>query len=139
MGYAVRASIVERVVPALIANGEYQHPWLGVTTINVTPAYSQALDLPEGQRGVMVVMVTEGSPAAEAGLNGSSETVESDGMQVPVGGDIIVGINDQPVTKFDDLISYLSRQTTVGDTVVLTLLRDGRRRRLSATLQARPR
>ncbi len=139
VGYAVPASIVERVVPALIAHGEYQHPWLGVTTINVTPAYSQALDLPEGQRGVMVVMVTEGSPAAEAGLNGSSETVESDGMQVPVGGDIIVGINDQPVTKFDDLISYLSRQTTVGDTVVLTLLRDGKTTQVDATLQARPR
>ena len=139
VGYAVPASIVERVVPALIADGQYQHPWLGVSTINVTPAYSSVLNLPAEQRGVMVVMVADNSPAAEAGLRASSETRESDGVQVPVGGDIIIGINDRPVSKFDDLISYLSRESTVGDTVVLTILRDGDTLQIDVTLEARPR
>jgi len=139
VGYAVPASIVERVVPALIADGQYQHPWLGVSTINVTPAYSSVLNLPAEQRGVMVVMVADNSPAAEAGLRASSETRESDGVQVPVGGDIIIGINDRPVSKFDDLISYLSRESIVGDTVVLTILRDGDTLQIDVTLEARPR
>jgi len=139
VGYAVPASIVERVVPALIADGQYQHPWLGVSTINVTPAYSSVLNLPAEQRGVMVVMVADNSPAAEAGLRASSETRESDGVQVPVGGDIIIGINDRPVAKFDDLISYLSRESIVGDTVVLTILRDGDTLQIDVTLEARPR
>jgi serine protease Do len=86
-----------------------------------------------------VVMVADNSPAAEAGLRASSETRESDGVQVPVGGDIIIGINDRPVAKFDDLISYLSRESIVGDTVVLTILRDGDTLQIDVTLEARPR
>ena len=138
VGFAVPASIVRRVVPSLIANGEYLHPWLGVTTVNLSPAYAETLDLSPEQRGVLALRVTDGSPAARAGIRASNETVTVEGTQVPVGGDIIVGINDRPVAKFDDLISYLSTDTSVGEEVVLTILRDGETMQVSVTLDARP-
>lgn len=62
---------------------------------------------------------------AEAGLQASEETRTIDGQEVPVGGDIIVAIEGEPVQSFDDLTTYLTRYTEVGDTVTLTVLRDG--------------
>jgi len=51
---------------------------------------------------------------------------------------VIIAIDDQPVKEMDDLIAYLSAQTGVGQKVSLTVLRDGKEKRLEATLAARP-
>jgi 2-alkenal reductase len=138
VGFVVPASIVRRVVPSLIANGEYLHPWLGVTTVNLSPDFAEILSLSPQQRGVLVLRVTDGSPAARAGVRASNETVTVGQTQVPIGGDIIVGINERAVAKFDDLISYLSTDTSVWDEVTLTILRDGSTIQVQVTLAARP-
>ncbi len=139
VGFAVPSNMVAKVAPALIARGYYEHPWLGVTTFTLTPAYNQAAGLPEDQHGVLVLEVTRGGPADRAGLEPCDETVGYMGSNAPAGGDIIVGIDGQQVRKFDDLISYLTRKVSVGQRITLTVLRDGERVTLDVEVGARPR
>jgi S1-C subfamily serine protease len=138
IGFAVPAAIVQKVVPSLIETGAYEHPWLGVSGTTLSFELAEAMDLEPDQRGVMVAEVLEGSPAREAGLQGSAEKVAIDGIEVDVGGDIIVAIDGEPVRGFDDLVTYLSRSTEVGQTVTLTVLRDGSEEQASVVLAARP-
>jgi len=138
VGFAVPSSLVARVVPALIAKGHYEHPWLGISGRTLSPDLAKALDLPV-ERGVQVVEVTPGGPADKAGLKGGSgRTVKFKGVEIEAGGDIILRIDDQPVRKFDDLLVYLMRHTEAGQTVTLTILRDGKEMQVTVTLGKRP-
>jgi 2-alkenal reductase len=96
------------------------------------------MDLSLEQRGVLVASVTSGSPADEAGLRGSNRQASIDGLQVSVGGDVIVAIDGEEVRTFEQMVSYLARNTSVGQTVTLTILRDGQRQDIPLTLGARP-
>ncbi len=137
IGFAVPSAIVRQAVPALIAKGKYEHPWLGIGGVNVTAEVAKQLGLSNGQRGVLVGQVTPDSPADKAGLQPAKiETV--DGKRQPKGGDIIVAIDDQPVHNFDDLTHYLVRKTRVGQRVQITVLRDGQQKVLDVTLGTRP-
>jgi serine protease Do len=138
LGYAVPAVIVQKVVPALIAEGSYAHPWLGISGTALVPELAEAMELERGQRGALVATVAEGSPADEAGLRPSEEQVTIDGVEVEVGGDVITSINGAIVQGFDDLTTYLARNVEVGDRVALTVLRDGTEETLEVTLAARP-
>jgi serine protease Do len=138
IGLSIPANTVKKVVPALISQGFYEHPWLGIAGVTVSPAIAQANNLPEDQRGVLVATVTRGSPADKAQLRAARGTTSVQGQNIPVGGDVIVGMDGRPVKKMDDLISYLSRYTEVGQTVRLSVLRDGKPIEVSLTLAARP-
>jgi len=138
IGFAIPSNIVQQVVPALIDTGRYEHAWLGISGTSMDPTLAEAMDLDSGQRGVLVVQVTPDSPADDAGLRGSDQQATVNGDQVPVGGDIIVGIDDQEVKDFDDLVAYLARNTQAGQEVSLTLLRGGDEVQVDVTLAARP-
>lgn len=138
IGFAVPAVIVQKVVPVLIETGQYEHPWLGVSGTSLNSTLAEAMDLDGTQRGVLVAEVVSNSPAEEAGLQGSDHEVALDGGQAQVGGDVIIAINDQPVRGFDDLVTYLVRSTNVGETVSMTILRDGREQTVNVTLAVRP-
>jgi S1-C subfamily serine protease len=138
IGYAVPSAIVQQVVPSLIADGTVQHPWIGISGTSLNSVLAEAMGLDAGQRGALVLTVTGGSPAEAAGLRGSTRTVEINGQEAQVGGDVIVGIGDRAVDEFDDLISYLAQSVGVGDTITLTLLRDGQETKVDVTLAARP-
>lgn len=138
IGYAVPSAIVKRVVPDLIKNGRYEHTWLGIVGGDLSAAMVKAMNLPAGQRGALVSEVVAGGPAASGGVKGSSRTESINGQQAPVGGDVIVAINGQNVKEFSDVVTYLARNTSVGDTVTLTVLRDGKQLDLQVTLRARP-
>jgi S1-C subfamily serine protease len=138
VGYVVPANTVARVIPELIENGRFRHPYLGIAGVDVSPNIREALGLDSQQRGVLVVDVTEDGPADDAGLVGSTKEIEVDGLPLNVGGDIILRIDDQVVNDFDDLISYLSESTTVGQTVELELLRDESPLNVEVTLGERP-
>jgi S1-C subfamily serine protease len=137
VGFAVPVDIVKRVVPELIANGRYRHPWVGVSGSTISPEMYEVMDLPV-QTGVLIMTVEPDSPASKAALRGGDQEVDVSGIRMRVGGDILVVIDGFPVRRFDDLINYLATRTSVGDTVTLTVIRDGSRIDVKVTLEERP-
>jgi S1-C subfamily serine protease len=138
IGFVIPSSIVERVVPALIEKGSYEHPYLGISGMTLSPELAKAMDLDANQRGALVGEVVSGGPADEAGLRGSDRQVEIDGQEISVGGDVIVAIASEKVNGMDDLIAYLTNNTTAGDKLSLTILRDGKEMKVDVTLGTRP-
>jgi S1-C subfamily serine protease len=142
IGFAVPVGTVQRVVSQLIAEGRYAHPWLGVQTLDIAPTQAQflrdnGLDIPVDQ-GVLVVGVVEGGPAAAAGIQGGDRTVQVGNALVPVGGDVITAVNDTPTPSSQALTVYLEGKTQVGDTVNVSLVRDGESQVVAVTLAERP-
>jgi S1-C subfamily serine protease len=138
VGFAIPSTIVQQVVPVLIEQGYYEHPWVGVSGRSLNPDFAREMGLDPDQRGALIMEVMNGSPADKAGLQGSDREVTIDGVDVLVGGDVIVGFDGRPVQEFDDLIAYLARYTNVGQTVTLTILRDGEEMDIDLTLEPRP-
>ncbi len=138
IGFVIPSAIVERVIPQLIDSGSYEHPYLGISGTELKPELADAMKLDATQRGVLVIDVPAGGPAEKAGLRGSDRTIQIDGQDAKVGGDVITAIDGQTVQGMDDLISYLGSHTTVGQKVTLTVLRDGKTSDIQVTLAARP-
>jgi serine protease Do len=138
IGFAIPAAIVQKVVPALIQTGHYDHPYIGISGTTLDPTLAQAMNLKADQRGALVIDVTPNSPADKAGLRGSTTPATINGSQVRVGGDVIIAIDGQPVKTFDDLVAYLASSTQVNQTVTLTILRNGSEQSVKVTLAARP-
>jgi 2-alkenal reductase len=138
VGFAIPSAIAQQVVPSLIRTGRYQHPWLGISGVSLSPDLARAAGLPADQRGAMIVDVMPGSPADRAHLHRSARQVTIDGERARVGGDVIVAMNGLPVKSFDDVVAYLARNTSVGQALTLTVLRGGRNQQVTVTLAARP-
>jgi 2-alkenal reductase len=140
IGYAVPANTVAKVTRALIETGDYQHPYLGVQMSgSVTTLIARQLNLPVTQ-GVFVSNVPDGGPAAAAGLRGTTDEVTVNGFSYPdpAKSDIILRINGQPVRNSTDLIDYLATDTEVGQTITLSVLRNGQEQDIQVTVGARP-
>jgi S1-C subfamily serine protease len=137
VGFAIPVDIVKRVVPELIASGRYRHPWLGVTGRTISPEMVEEADLPV-ETGVLIFGVEAGSPAEKGGLRGGDRQVVVSGIPMAIGGDIIVAIDGVQVRRFDDMVNYLASQTSVGDEVTLTVVRDGQKVEVRLTLEERP-
>jgi len=138
IGFAIPVSIVQRVIPALIENGEYHYAYLGIRGQSVTPELAQELDLPDNVLGAYVDEVMPGGPADKGGVKGGSEVVDLGFTQIHKGGDIIIAIDGQPVRQFNDLVSYLVTKAAPGQEVTLTVWRDGKEVDLKVTLGERP-
>lgn len=138
VGFAIPSTLVKKVVPALIKNGEYQHTYIGISGMTLEPSLAKAMGLDENQRGALIGDVTPGGPAASAALRGSTKQATVSGQQIMVGGDVIIGIDNAKVESMDDLIAYLANNTTVGQKVTLTIIRDGKQMNVDVVLQARP-
>jgi S1-C subfamily serine protease len=138
VGFAIPSNLAQHVVPALIEKGEYAHPWIGFSGMDVLPEIAAEMNLPEA-RGALVESVLPGSPAEKAGLRGGSRNVQFEdiGRPVAIGGDVIIRIDDQEVRRFDDVLSYLTRRE-VGQKVDLTIIRDGETKTVTVTLGRRP-
>lgn len=138
VGFAVPSNLVKRVIPSLIETGEYKHPWIGFQGSTVTPEIAKAMKLPQAS-GALVAQVFSDSPADKAGLRGGTRDFElENGFVTQIGGDVIIRIADEEVKAFEDLISYLSRRGELGQTVTLTIIRDGKEQTVDLTLEARP-
>jgi S1-C subfamily serine protease len=111
---------------------------LGISGTTLNSELAEAMDLEPDQRGVLVIEVVPESPSDEAGLRASDRQIEIGGVEARIGGDVIVAIDDQPVEEFDDLVTYLVRNTSAGEASSLTILRDGREETVQVTLAARP-
>ncbi len=137
VGFAIPVSILQRVIPALIDSGHYDWPWLGLSGNTVYPALVKAMSLPVEQ-GAYVATITDGGPAQAAGLIGVTDTVTQDGLSVGVGCDIITAIDGQAIKTFDDMLVYLSLQTSPGQEVTLTIIREGKYQEVKLQLGTRP-
>ncbi|WP_435062690.1 S1C family serine protease [Halobaculum sp. EA56] len=133
IGFAVSARLVNRVVPSLVADGVHRHPYLRVRTSDVTPALAEANGLLETD-GVLVVDVGgtgsgsaggDGSTGDGGGLRGCSRTAVVDGRELPVGGDVIVAADGEPVRTHEELVRHLILHGEPGGTVELTVHREG--------------
>ena len=125
VGLAIPVNKLKQVVPVLIAEGRFPHPWLGIEGLGyaLTPELARALNLPVDQ-GLLIARVYENSPALRAGLRTATQNVMVRYRRYLVGGDIVTAIDGVPLRSWDDLRAYLDEQTEVGQTVRLSLWRD---------------
>jgi len=138
IGFAIPSAIVQKVVPSLIKTGHFEHPFLGISGLELTPELAKAMNLKSNQRGALIEEVVPNGPADKAGLHGSDRQITIDGQKVNVGGDVIIAVDGQVIKSMEDLIAYLSDQTEVGQKVTLTLLRNGKEISVEVILGARP-
>ena len=137
IGFAVPIDIARRVVPYLIRDGNYDYPYLGIVSReNMTLAELEVIDLPRDAQGAYVLSVPEGSPADQAGVVGGSEPTAFANLQA--GGDLITAVDGQPIRNFSDLLTYLVTNKSPGDTLDLTILRDGQELVIPVVLGKRP-
>tara|TARA_B110000003_G_scaffold22159_1_gene21378 strand:- start:507 stop:1637 length:1131 start_codon:yes stop_codon:yes gene_type:complete len=137
IGFAVPSNTVKKVVPVLIENGEFKHPWMGISGTDVDPELAEVREL-KSSKGFLVVSVIEGSPAETAGLLGVTETEERDGREFALDGDIILSIDGETVRKISDILVHLQREKSVGDEMVLSVNRNGEMLELTMILEERP-
>jgi len=141
VGFALPIAIVERVVPALIQEGVYAHSYMGVSGATLSPICADDLQVDKTLRGAYVNEVKRETPAAKAGLRGGDQRSRTKYLGIcpeTIGGDVILAINDEAVSSFDDILVYLEYYTSPGDVVTLDVLRKGEAIQLEMTLAARP-
>ena len=138
IGFAVPINIAKQVVPAIINDGEYRYSWLGISGTSVLPDVAEAMDLPRSTQGALVIEVVPGGPAHQGGLRGSEDNFMLEGLELPVGGDVIVAIDGTPVKTIDDVISFLVGKTKPEQEIRLDVIRDGNPEQLTVTLGTRP-
>ena len=137
VGFAVPSQTVAKIVPVLISEGKYDHPWIGVSGLDINPTLVEVLNLTD-TRGFLIIDVIEDSPASRAGLIGSNTTIMHDGVEVLVGGDIVMRVDDIEVRKISDILIHLQRSKSVGDDLAVQLLRDGSLIEKTLILDKRP-
>ncbi len=137
VGFSVPSNTIAKIAPVLIERGAFQHPWLGVSGIDMTPEIAEAIGLGE-PRGFLVIETAPGGPADTAGVQGGNTLVQLAGREIALGGDVILAIDDRDVRKIDDVLGYLQQATEVGETVTLTVWRDGQIIQIDVALGARP-
>ena len=138
IGLAIPINLAKLVVPAIITDGRYEYPYIGIRGASISPDMARAMDLPPGTRGALVLAVGTGSAAQRGGLQASDQTTVVDGVELPIGGDIIIAIDGSLILGMDDVVAYVVEHTRPGDTAEFTILRDGSETTLSITLDGRP-
>ena len=137
VGFAIPSQTVAKIVPTLIEEGEYKHPWIGISGRDIDPDMAKVMELKDAV-GFLIITVIEDSPASKAGLIGSEKTISVEGVDYPVGGDIILAVDGIDVRKIDDILIHLQRAKAIGDKMVLEVLRDNRTTNITIILQERP-
>lgn len=136
IGFAISSNIVRRVVPSLIETGSYEYPYLGLSSLSgLSLALQEVLGLPQ-PNGAYVTSVTPGGPADLAGLKAGTQPTSASGVYS--GGDLIIKVDGREVNEFNDLLSYMILNKVPGDTMTVTILRNGETLDLMITLGNRP-
>ncbi|MEJ2010593.1 MAG: trypsin-like peptidase domain-containing protein [Anaerolineales bacterium] len=139
VGFAVPVNLLRRVVPTIISQGQYDYPYLGISSLNDERWNLKTIDVLGFESNTYGAYITEtvaGGPADQAGLRAGTRETSIPGLLA--GGDLIVAIDGVTVRQFDDLLSYLFKQTEVGQEITLTVIRDNEEVQLTLTVGARP-
>jgi serine protease Do len=123
VGFTIPVSVVHKIVPALINDGAYKYSYLGIAGTTIDEAVATENNLDANTLGIYVAQVVDNGPAAKAGIEV---------------GDVIVAANDEAITHFEDLISYLFMNTNPGDKLTLHYMRDGKENTADVTIEQRP-
>jgi len=138
IGFAVSVDAIKRVVPVLIEKGRYPHPQLGVTGISLTFGLAKQLEEVgvklDRNNGFLVTGLVPGGPAEKAGIKAGDRQVRIGRQELMVGGDIIIAINGNRIDNYLDLYRFLEKNTSVGQVVEVTVLRDGAEKTLKLKL-----
>jgi len=136
VGFAISSQLVQRVVPALIDDGSYDHPYMGVTLQNVSPSIAAANDLDDAS-GVYIDTTVPDGPA-DGVLEGSTGTAMVNGFQVSTGGDVVRRLDDTEIATHGDLATYLALEMSPDDVMNVTVQRDGSEQTVELTVGTRP-
>jgi S1-C subfamily serine protease len=132
IGFAIPVNTARRVAEDLIKTGRVRRATLGIEGRGLWPGLAEALNLPVKQ-GILVERVTSGGPAAQAGIRGGTHSVVAGLQELRTGGDVLVAWDDKPLATQMDLNLLLNRAWP-GDSVTLTLIRDGKKMTLPVKL-----
>ncbi len=138
IGFAIPSDTIQREVMSLIENSSYEHPWIGISGLDLAPQFAEAMGLINTTKGTLVVELIEGGPADLAGILKSTQTVTIGEFTYTVGGDVIIGIDGVIMETFYELQVYLTRNTLPGDNVTMKVIRDGEVIEVPFTLGIRP-
>jgi S1-C subfamily serine protease len=138
VGFAIPASAILREIESLVTEGSYnQHPWLGASGTDMTYELAQTMDV-NVTYGWLIAQVASGGPAEEAGLQGGTQQATVAGQTVTIGGDIIIALSGTRITGTDELSTFLEEYTLPGQTIDVTIIRDGQNMTLQLTIGTRP-
>jgi len=137
VGFAIPSNTAKKIVPALIEDGEYRHPWIGIIGRDIDPDFAKVLEL-ENSGGVFIENVVDDSPASKGGLIGPTGTIESEGRTFSTGGDIILKVDGKEIKKIHEILIHLQREKSIGDHLILDVLRDGKMTTVVIILEQRP-
>jgi S1-C subfamily serine protease len=136
IGFAISTALTNRIVPELARSGTYGHAYMGVTLTPVTPRIAKANPVPVSE-GVYIDTIIEDSPS-DGVLHGSTDSTSIEGAETPVGGDVVVRMDDTPLPTRQALSTFLALETRPGDTIDVHVFRDGERETVQLTLGSRP-
>jgi 2-alkenal reductase len=137
VGFAVPIMIARKALADILRTGKVKYAYVGIESQDVTPGMARALGLP-ATRGALVTKVNQGTPAAKSGIAAGSSIRRYNGLDVTVGGDVVVAIGRSPVRSAEDIGRIVTRTLRPGQKVVFTVARDGKRIRIDVTLGERP-
>ncbi len=136
IGFAIPAETVEDVVSQIKEDGDVEHAFLGVSGVTLSPDIADALNL-DSDSGVLIQELTTGGPADEAGIEGGDTAVTVDGQKVLTGGDVITAVNGEEITSMEEVVSLVN-ESAVGDSLTITVEREGGSKDFDVTLGSRP-
>ena len=125
VGFAIPINSARRSMEQLVSTGRVAYAYIGITTQDVTPAFARRYEL-GAERGAIIEEAVSDSPAARAGLRGSRKEELFNGSPVPVGGDVIVAVDGQPVERADDVARIVTDRLRPGQVVEIEVLRGGK-------------
>jgi len=132
IGFAIPINTAKRVAEDLITKGRVSRATLGVEGRAIWPGLAEALNL-NVEKGILIERVTPAGPAAQAGIRGGTRSVLAGLQELRIGGDILVAVDGKPVASQMDLNLLLNRAKP-GDTVKLSIVRDGKKMEVSVQL-----
>jgi S1-C subfamily serine protease len=136
IGFAIPIDTARAEIHQLVTKGEVEHAFIGISGGTITPDLAKAINLPV-KEGVIVQSVVKGGPADKAGIEGGHTAATIEGTEVSLGGDIITAVDGKKLAGMDELVEIINADKP-GESLELTILRDGSTKTATVTLGNRP-
>jgi S1-C subfamily serine protease len=135
--YAVPSNSINKIIPSLLINGYYLHPWFRVSGIDITRDLAKTLNLNES-RGLLDIDFANPSPAKKSGILPGASPTNINGRKLTLGEDIIMKIDNKDFLNFHDILAHIESNKNVGDSMLVTVLTNGLIQYNTVKLEANP-